>query len=53
MAFPVEEGLKRILYRVPDMGDDGFYGLSSRRRIETGVPAPAAKAGLSFLWPFQ
>ncbi len=35
MAFPVEEGLK--LEKVPDEGGniEGFYGLSSRRRIET------------------
>ncbi len=37
MAFPVEEGLKLGMRRGCNRSPPGFYGLSSRRRIETGI----------------
>ncbi len=42
MAFPVEEGLKQ---KNPEQGEQrqkSFYGLSSRRRIETKIRRRAA-----------
>ncbi len=53
MAFPVEEGLKRQKQEVNIYIITSFYGLSSRRRIETNFFAGSLKTLYLFLWPFQ
>ncbi len=53
MAFPVEEGLKHNAQEMMESGTAGFYGLSSRRRIETSSGANTYATFVWFLWPFQ
>ncbi len=53
MAFPVEEGLKLLNSNTGSDVGFSFYGLSSRRRIETNLSVCSVRLVYMFLWPFQ